>query len=159
MAVSLPRPLATKLQRGSGYPQKSHHLSTSNTSPAYLEPNPYLLKWNGHSFTHIWPEHVSDNCRRCRRGWCSDSISDFDTEKVPDTKEYSFEVTTIPATDNYTIQNNHQQHDLHRRNSRVPDISEHSFSASLSIRKEIMTAKFAPSKKSSWAALLGLRRP
>lgn len=118
--------------------------------PDYFKPNPYLSIWNGHSFTHNWPSHESETCPRCRKGWYSDCAFDTPDE---DMDRHSYEMETTATTDYHGIQYHH--HDYHEPHDKQANNKHNrNFSASLLLRRETISAT-----SSSWAALLGLKRP
>ncbi|KAF3404595.1 hypothetical protein DPV78_002089 [Talaromyces pinophilus] len=120
------------------------------SQPDYFKPNPYLSVWNGHSFTHNWPSHESETCPRCRKGWYSDYPFDTTDE---DMKGHSYEMETTSTTDYHGVQ---YYHHMYQEPHRSQNNNKHNrnFSASLLLRRETISAT-----SSSWAALLGLRRP
>lgn len=156
MAISTPLSALPKARVSSSSLRWQRQSSDENTSsqPDYFKSNPYLSIWNGHSFTHNWPSHVSENCPRCRKGWYSDCIIDITDE---DMEQHSYEMTTDTTTYHYGIQYHHhdypEPHPNHDNNK-----DNRNFSTSLTLRRETMSAS-SPSSYSSWAALLGLKRP
>lgn len=150
MAVATPLSALPKARVSFSRLRWQRQSSDENTliQPDYFKPNPHLSVWNGHSFTHNWPTHESENCPRCRKGWYSDCALDTTDE---DMERHSYEMETTATTYYQGIQYHQQYQEPHRNQSNnKPD---RSFSASLLLRRETI-----PATSSSWATLLGLRR-